>query len=425
MANAPPFADPDLRQRLIQYLTAVLPELGHKDRRPWAAASVRGFLLEGERKSIEPMAKRLPDGNVQAMQHFIGKSPWPYEPVRRQLAQVLCADIGPRVVDHRRHRVSQAGQAFRRGGPAVLGHVGQGGQLPNRGEHAPCHDSGEYPIDWALYLPEAWATDPARCARAGVPAVSVVYRPKWQLALELIDHARQWELTDQRVVADAGYGNIAEFRAGLQERQLPYAVGVESGTGVWTRYPQRRRHSPKRGAAGRARAGTMEAGARAARWTSRARFARGRLHYSGVARREPGPVAVAVCAGPRLAVPWVSCGQAAGGRTVAPHGWPADAAEPTKYWLVTGPATAVAAATGALGEGTLARVEQDYEQLKSELGLDHFEGRRWLGWHHHVTMTTMAYGFLVRERLRRQRRWEKKRRASPPCRRCGPNSNTS
>jgi len=95
MANAPPFADPDLRQRLIEYLTAVLPELGRKDRRPWAEAYVRGLLLEGERKSIEPMAKRLPDGNVQAMQHFIGKSPWPYEPVRRRLAGVLCAEMGP------------------------------------------------------------------------------------------------------------------------------------------------------------------------------------------------------------------------------------------------------------------------------------------------------------------------------------------
>jgi len=94
-----------------------------------------------------------------------------------------------------------------------------------------------------LYLPEAWAADRARCAHAGVPA-SVDYRPKWRLALEMIDHARQWGLGDQRVVADAGYGTIADFRAGLRERQLPYAVGVESGTGVWMRYPRRRWHPP-------------------------------------------------------------------------------------------------------------------------------------------------------------------------------------
>ena len=273
MANAPPFADPDLRQRLIQYLTAVLPELGHKDRRPWAAAYVRGLLLEGERKSIEPMAKRLPDGNVQAMQHFIGKSPWPYEPVRRQLAQVLCADMGPGlwIIDDTgfpkqgKHSVGVARQYS-----GTLGKVANC-QIAVSMHHATTLAS--VPIDWALYLPEAWAADPARCARAGVPAVSVVYRPKWQLALELIDDARQWELTDQRVVADAGYGNIAEFRAGLQERQLPYAVGVESGTGVWTRYPTGG-GTRRRGAAGRARAGTMEAGARAARWTSRARCQR-------------------------------------------------------------------------------------------------------------------------------------------------------
>src|SRR5260370_25495091 len=95
MVNSPPFTDPDLRQRLVDYMTTVLPELGRKDRRPWAEAYVRGLLLEGERKSIEPMAKRLPDGNVQALQHFIGKSPWPYEPVRRQVAGVLCPEMGP------------------------------------------------------------------------------------------------------------------------------------------------------------------------------------------------------------------------------------------------------------------------------------------------------------------------------------------
>lgn len=95
MAFTPPFTDPGLRQRLVDFLRAVLPELGRKDRRPWADAYVRGLLLEGERKSIEPMAKRLPDGNVQALQHFIGKSPWPYEPVRQRLAGVLCPEMGP------------------------------------------------------------------------------------------------------------------------------------------------------------------------------------------------------------------------------------------------------------------------------------------------------------------------------------------
>ena len=398
MANAPPFADPDLRQRLIQYLTAVLPELGHKDRRPWAAAYVRGLLLEGERKSIEPMAKRLPDGNVQAMQHFIGKSPWPYEPVRRQLAQVLCADMGPGlwIIDDTgfpkqgKHSVGVARQYS-----GTLGKVANC-QIAVSMHHATTLAS--VPIDWALYLPEAWAADPARCARAGVPAVSVVYRPKWQLALELIDHARQWELTDQRVVADAGYGNIAEFRAGLQERQLPYAVGVESGTGVWTRYPQRRRHSPT----GRGRPRT--------RWDYGGRRPRSALDVAR-ALPEAAFTTVAWRAGSqgqlrsrfaRVRV-WPSHGFHAGKPPEAEQWllmeWPADAAEPTKYWLVTGPRRLSLLQLVRWAKARW-RVEQDYEQLKSELGLDHFEGRRWLGWHHHVTMTTMAYGFLVRERLR-------------------------
>ena len=201
-----------------------------------------------------------------------------------ELARVLCADMGPGlwIVDDTgfpkqgKHSVGVARQYS-----GTLGKVANC-QIAVSVHHATTLAS--LPIDWALYLPEAWAADPARCARAGVPAASVVYRPKWRLALEMIDHARQWELADQRVVADAGYGNIAEFRAGLRERQLPYAVGVESGTGVWTRYPQRRRHSPT----GRGRPRTRwDYGGRRPR--SALDVARalpdGRLPYGGVARQ--------------------------------------------------------------------------------------------------------------------------------------------
>ena len=187
MAHAPPFTDPDLRQRLIEYLTAVLPELGRQDRRPWAEAYVRGLLLEGDRKSIEPMAKRLPDGNVQAMQHFIGKSPWPYEPVRRQLARVLSTDMGPGlwIVDNTgfpkqgKHSVGVARQYS-----GTLGKVANC-QIAVSLHHATTLAS--LPIDWALYLPEAWAADSARNARAGVPAVDSGSRPPIGFAQMLVE----------------------------------------------------------------------------------------------------------------------------------------------------------------------------------------------------------------------------------------------
>jgi len=103
--------------------------------------------------------------------------------------------------------------------------------------------------------------------------------------------------------------------------------------------------------------------------------------------------------------------------------WPVEAAQPTKYWLVTGPRRLSLVQLVRWAKARW-RVEQDYAQLKDELGLDHFEGRRWLGWHHHVTMTTMAYGFLIREQLRHRIGRGKKRRASPPSPRSGRNSST-
>jgi SRSO17 transposase len=230
MEHTPPFTDPALRQRFVEYVTAVLPDFGRKDRQPQAEAYVRGLRLEGERKSIEPMAKRLPDGNVQALQHFIGKSPWPDEPVRRRLASVLVPDMGPGVwiVDETgfpkqgKHSVGAARQYS-----GTLGKVANC-QVAVSLHHATA--AASLPVDWALFRPEEWTKDPERCAAAGVPA-PVHHAPKWRLALDLIDRARTWGLPDQRVIADAGYGTIAAFRDELHARQLAYAVGVDSGTG--------------------------------------------------------------------------------------------------------------------------------------------------------------------------------------------------
>ena len=421
MVTSPPFTDAALRQRFLEYVTAVLPDLGRKDRQPWAAAYVRGLLLEGERKSIEPMAKRLPDGNVQALQHFIGKSPWLYEPVRQRVAGVLCPEMGPGlwIVDDTgfpkqgKHSVGVARQYS-----GTLGKVANC-QVAVSLHHATA--TASLPVDWALFLPEEWTKDPDRCAAVGVP-VPVHHQPKWRLALALLDHARTWGLADQRVIADAGYGTIAEFRAALRDRRLPYAVGIESGTGVWTRRPRRHRRPdtgrgrpPTRWDYGGHRPPSVVDVARAlpaaayhtvtwregSKGTLRSRFARVRVWPSH-----------GYCKGkPPECEQWLLIE------------WPVEVAQPTKYWLVTGPRRLSLVQLVRWAKARW-RVEQDYAQLKNELGLDHFEGRRWLGWHHHVTMTTMAYGFLIREQLRHRIGRGKKRRASPPSPRSGRNSST-
>src|SRR5208283_2808170 len=266
-----------------------------------------------------------------------------------------------------------------------------------------------------------WTQEPTRCAAAGVPA-PIHHQPKWRLALALLDHARRWGLPEQRVIADAGYGTIAEFRAALRDRRLPYAVGIESGTGVWTRRPRRHRRAatgrgrpPTRWDYGDHRPRSVLAVARAlpdsvyhtvtwregSKGTLRARFARVRVWPShGYGKGKPPECEQ-----------WLLLE------------WPAEAAQPTKYWLVTGPRRLSLVQLVRWAKARW-RVEQDDAQLKDELGLDHFEGRRWLGWHHHVTMTTMAYGFLIREQLRHRIGRGKKRRASPPSPRSGRHSST-
>ena len=409
MAHSPPFTDPDLRQRLVEFLTTVLPELGRKDRRPWADAYVRGLLLEGERKSIEPLARRLPDGNVQALQHFIGKSPWPYEPVRQRLAGVLCPEMGPGlwIVDDTgfpkqgKHSVGVARQ-----------YSGTLGKTANCQVAVSLHHAtatASLPVDWALYLPEEWTQDPARCAAAGVP-LPVAHQPKWRLALDMIDRARAWGLPDQRVIADVGYGNITEFRAGLRVRRLPYAVGVESGTGVWTRRPRRHR----RPNTGRGRPPTRwDYGGQRPRSVLDVARALPAVAYHTVTWRE-GTKGKLTSRFARVRI-WPSHGFWRGKPPEAEQWllieWPAAAAAATKYWLATGPRRISLVQLVRWAKARW-RVEQNYAQLKTELGLDHFEGRRWLGWHHHVTMTTMAYGFLIREQLR-HRTGAKKNGARP------------
>lgn len=405
MVNVPPIEDPTIRQRLVDYLTALFPEMGRRDRGQWGEMYVRGLLMEGERKSIEPMAQRLPDGNVQALQHFIGQSPWPFEPVRQRLAQLLVPDLGPGiwVVDDTgfpkqgRHSVGVARQ-----------YSGTLGKVANCQVAVTVHHvtaGGSLPLDWALYLPEAWAQDPGRRAKAGV-AAEVAFRTKWELALEVIDRARTWHLSPQVVVADAGYGQIADFRWGLSGRRLRYVVGIESTTGVWVRRPRLRRPQPS----GRGRPPT-------------------RLDY-GWQR----PTSVLKVAGALPATAWRTVRWRAGSKGVLssrfarlrvwpahgylqgqpPEGeqwllieWPQGEAKPTKYWLSTLPRRISLVHLVRQAKARW-RVEQDYQQMKEELGLDHYEGRCWRGWHHHVTLVTVAYGFLVRERLgRRGRRGEK------------------
>ena len=199
---------------------------------------MRSLLLNGERKSIESLATRLPEGNVQAMQQFIGQSPWEWDPVWEKLGRRMTAELEPDpawVVDD---------TGFPKQGTHSVGverqYSGTLGKTGNCQVAVSVHHVGEQgnaPLGWRLYLPESWANDSERRKQAGIPE-QIAFRKKWELALEIIDQVRGWGLPDQAVLADAGYGDATEFREGLEERKLAYAVGITPQVGVWLKPPK-------------------------------------------------------------------------------------------------------------------------------------------------------------------------------------------
>jgi SRSO17 transposase len=380
-------------RRLRTFLDDLVIHMGRAERQHWAGLYIRGLLLDGERKSIEPMAARLPGADVQALRQFVGQSPWPWEPVQEALALSVVDHLLPEAVyvldttsfpKQGRHSVGVARQ-----------YCGALGKTANCQVAVSVHFGTErtsVPLTWALYLPESWAHDPARRAAVGIPP-SVAFQSKPELALACLDRLRAWGLAPRPVLADSEFGNSWDVRAGLHTRGYPYCVQVEATTGAWPArpVPPAPRPRPPRGElpAPQSLAALAQAlPARAWRpvtWRPgskgplTSRFARFPV-WCAHAYQRGGPGA------PREETCLVE--------------WPTDEATPTKYWLAElrgeplGLRRLVRLAKGRW------RIEQDYRELKDELGLDHFEGRSWPGWHHHVTLVSMAYAFLVLERAR-------------------------
>jgi SRSO17 transposase len=382
------------RRRLEQFLSDPLELLGRRERRHWSAVYIRGLLLEGERKSIEPLAARLPDGNVQALQQLIGQSPWPWAPVWQRLAQRMTAELVPDpvwIIDDTafpkqgRHSVGVARQ-----------YSGTLGKTGNCQVAVSLHQAGAEEsaiLGWRLYLPESWTEDPERRAAAGIPA-EVKFQTKWQLALELIDEARGWGLPGGVVLADAGYGEVTEFRQGLEGRQLRYAVGIPSTVRVWTQPPRLRK------ARGRKRRATVyhygeqrpwavrEVAAQARGW-KQVRWREGRKGWleSRFHAARVQPAHGFDDGDPPHPEVWLLIE------------WPAGEQDPTKYFLCDLPPNYSWRRLVRIVKSRW-KIEQDYQQLKEELGLDHYEGRSWTGWHHHVTLVMLAHAFLTLEMLR-------------------------
>lgn len=390
-----------LDKRLSLFLEDLLSPMGRSERRRWARVYVQGLLLDGERKSIEPIASRIAGADVQGLRQFVGQSPWAVEEIQRRLAQ-KAVDLftQPEVwlIDD---------TSFPKAGSHSVGvarqYCGALGKVANCQVAVTLHwGNGEMscPLGWRLFLPKEWLEDAERAAKVKLPT-DLVYRTKVELALELIDQVLRWELPQLPVVADSFYGNDFGFREALRSRKLDYVMAVEPTTAVWSTDPnvplprsaatgRPRRYPPKESLPVAQDLLTLAQGLPASDWRAvcwregtrgkqRSRFALVKVWAAHGWRKQQHPERVAE---------WLLVE------------WPQDEETPTKYWLAVLGTQRPALQRIAKIAHSRWRVELDYRELKEELGLDHFEGRQWLGWHHHVTLVSIAYAFLRSEQVR-------------------------
>jgi SRSO17 transposase len=384
-------------QELERWLAPFLARLGRKERRRWAPFYLKGLIMPGERKSVEPMAARVAPGDLQQRHHFVATAPWATAPLEDELVGAADRLVGgpdallvvddTALVKQGRHSVGVKRQS--------------GGQL---GKRANCQSlvsltlaRGEVPVGVGLrlFLPEEWCADAGRRAAARVPE-SVGYRPKWAIALEEIDRVLASGARFGCVLADAEYGKAAEFRAGLAERHLAYAVGILPAQKVYPAdvtlaFPGRKatgrpRKHPVPAAASVPAAELIEARPEAFRAIS------WRTGTKGPLRAEFAALRVRVADGPAAS---------GGQRLPGEEAWLVGehrASGERKYYLSNLPAETPLEVLAALIKARWV-CEQTHQQLKDELGLDHFEGRSWRGLHHHALLCLLAFAFLQHLRL--------------------------
>jgi SRSO17 transposase len=405
MKTFTPTLDPAVLDRLRDYAARFAPDFPQSKPARWAGVYLQGLLLDGERKSVEPLARRvtLPPGLAsndpeQALQQFVSQSPWDDQKVLTRYRALMTESFGSPdgvfVVDD---------TSFPKRGRHSVGvqhqYCGALGKQANCQVAVTVHYSGprgHFPLAVRLHLPGSWTADPTRLDAAGVPEEFRAARTKGEIALGLIDQVRAEGIRGGTVVADLGYGSSV-VRAGLAERGLRYVVGVPANSVVFPSEP-RWVHPPRAG-----RGGPVPE-----RWV--------------LDPTSPPPVSVEVVAR-GLKLSRVSWRAGTKGRLSARFGWVR--VWPGHEWKVGACAHAepVWLLVEARDDGQVQyavsnlpprtsrlkavrvwkqrwRIEQGHQQMKEELGLDHFEGRSWRGFHHHAAMVLLAYGFLLLERSR-------------------------
>jgi SRSO17 transposase len=388
------------RERLFAFVDQVVRPLPHVRQRENALVYVRGLIEQGGRKSLQPTLFRLGESpaRYESLQQFLADSPWRPELLIRACAERVAPELGVMawiVDDTGIPKDGKYSPGVKRQYSGTLGKIGNCQIAVSL--HA-VGQRGTLPLGWELYLPEEWCADRQRRQKAKVPA-GVVFQTKPRLASLLVEQAAGWEVPQAPILADCAYGDDTAFRTRLHAVEREYVVAVSAQISVYG--PETVFAVPERnGTVGRRRS---------------------------VARPDRKPESVRALAArlPRRAWQRVPCRTDPGGekltsrfafvRVVATHPvradclsprwewliieWPEGADSPSDYWLSN-----LADDEPRERLARLARlrwqIELDYRQLKGELGLDHYEGRSYAGFHHHTALVTCAHAFLTEERLR-------------------------
>ena len=390
-----------------RYMKYLCEALGHQDRHAGFADYSRGLMLPIERKSVEPLAAHTDPLHVssqhQSLHHVVAMSEWSDTAVLKRVRDWVMARLGQKskfywIVDDSgfpkkgTHSVGVARQ--------YCGQLGKQDNCQVAVSLSLATEHGSMPIDWRLYLPKQWAKDQRRRKKAGVPQ-EVKFRTKPEIALEQIRAAKAAGVAVGIVLADAGYGNETAWREALGEMELEYCVGVQSVTTVWAAgtglVPPKAKNKIGRPATRWQRVtGTTPLSVKGlAETLTPQRWRTVEWREGSNAKLSSRFAAVRVRAAHRdaegLRVPraqqWLLIQ------------WPTAEPEPAKYWLAT--LSADTALVELVRTAKMRwRIERDYQELKQEFGLSHYEGRNWRGFHHHATLCIAAYGFLMADRLK-------------------------
>lgn len=389
----------EAQERLAAFVEEVAAGLGHLRRRENALLYVRGLIEQGGRKSLQPTLFRLEEtpARYESVQQFLADSPWDPALLVRACAERVAPEIGVLawvVDDTGIPKDGSHSPGVKRQYSGTLGKIGNCQITVSL--HA-VGERGTLPLGWSLYLPEEWCEDAERRRKTKIPE-SVSFQTKPELAVALAGRAAGWEIPRAPILADSAYGDDTAFRSGLHERELEYLMAVSPNVGVFG--PETSFAVPER----EGKRGRPPSVPRPDRGSESVRALAGRLPAETWQTLPCRTTPVGEQVESRFAFVRVVAAHAVERDYLPPRlewlivEWPEGEEAPSDYWLSNLPADESRERLARLARLRWT-VELDYRQLKGELGLDHYEGRSYLGFHHHCALVTCAHAFLTLERL--------------------------